>query len=255
MTIVNGLLKRMQQKLRSWPRDSLISSEYSLAGEVKVPLNGWTSREVAARQHRAFTQLLEQARFGKPRLDFEVAARAIEESGMADPLVVEVGCGSGYYCEALPLLLKRPVRYIGIDYATEMTALAGSSYPSFSFVTADALRLPLRTGSCDILFSGTSLMHIPDYRAAIGESRRVARHWCVFHTVPVMENRSTTLLQKRAYGEYVAEVIFNQLELESYLSAEGLTVCARYRSLPYDVSSWVGEPTWTLTYLCEKTNA
>jgi len=62
-------------------------------------------------------------------------------------------------------------------------------------------------------------MHVLEYRQAIAESVRVTRKWCIFHTVPVMLYRSTTLLQKRAYGEPVVEIIFNQAELEALLAA------------------------------------
>lgn len=214
--------------------------------------NGWRRDAVAERQHQAFASLVEAARAGHPRQDFVVAAQAIEATGLADPLVVEVGCGSGYYSEVLPLLLGHPVRYVGIDYATSMTRLARHAYPAVPFVTGDACYLPLRTGSCDILLSGTSLMHIADYRQAIAESVRVSRQWCIFHTVPVMANRTTTLLRKRAYGEPVIEVIFNQAELETLFAANGLVIHQVFESIPYDLSAVLGERTWTLTYLCHK---
>lgn len=214
--------------------------------------DGWRDNTVAQRQHKAFVPLLQAARLGKPRLDFVVAAKAIKATALADPFVIEVGCGSGYYSEVLPLLLKYSVDYAGIDYASSMTMLARRIYPNTRFLTGDACDLPLEAGSCDILLSGTSLMHIAEYQKAIAESVRVSREWCIFHTVPVMEKRSTTFLSKQAYGESVIEVIFNKLEFESMLVAQGLRIQEIFRSIPYDVKAAVGEHTWTLTYLCQK---
>jgi len=230
-----------------------VSTDYAPLEKLDArDLNGWRSRATAKSQHEAFAPLVEAARVSRPRQDFVVAAQAIETTGLADPLVVEVGCGSGYYSEVLPMLLGHPVRYIGVDYAPSMTTLAHRVYPEVPLVTGDACHLPLKTECCDILLSGTSLMHIADYGQAIAESVRVSRQWCIFHTVPVMANRATTFLRKRAYGEPVIEVIFNQAELEALFTANGLVIHQIFESIPYDLSAVLGERTWTLTYLCRK---
>jgi SAM-dependent methyltransferase len=230
-----------------------VSTGYRVLEKGERPtLSGWQDAAVAGRQHRAFVPLLQELRSGHPRLDFVVAARAIGASKLSNPLLIEVGCGSGYYSEALSSLLARPLRYIGVDYSESMTTLARQLYPAVPFVTGDACRLPFEADCCDILLSGTSLMHIADYRLAIAESVRVSRGWCIFHTVPVMSDRSTTLLTKQAYGEEVVEVIFNRDEIEAIFAEHGLVPEAVFESIPYDVSAVVGEPTWTLTYLCRK---
>jgi len=244
--------RRLLRRLSPPLAEAAVSAGYELLDAVEQPLDGWKETAVATWQHEAFEPVLQAARAGQPRLDFEVAARAIEATGLSAPLVVEVGCGSGYYGEILPLLLKRPLRYIGIDYSSAMTAEANRNYPGQSFITGDACHLPLAAGCCDILLSGTSLMHIADYRSAIAESVRASREWCIFHTVPVMGQRKTQLLRKQAYGEPVVEVIFNKGELEALFVAHGLEIEATFESIPYDVSSVLGETTWTLTYLCRK---
>jgi ubiquinone/menaquinone biosynthesis C-methylase UbiE len=219
---------------------------------MRPTLNGWSDAAVAERQHQAFVPLLQEVRSGRPRLDFDVAARAIRATKLTDPLLIEVGCASGYYSEALPLLLERPIRYLGVDYSESMTSLARRIYPAVTFVTGDACRLPFESDCCDILLSGTSLMHIADYGLAIAESVRVSRRWCIFHTVPVMAGRSTTFLTKEAYGKEVVEVIFNRDEMQKIFAARRLVTEAVFESIPYDVSEIVGEKTWTLTYLCRK---
>lgn len=215
-------------------------------------LSGWMEDDVAARQQDAFEPLLAAVRAGSPRLDFDVAAKAVAATGEADPVIVEVGCGSGYYSETLSLLLGKRVQYRGLDYSPAMVTLARQRYPDVPFVAGDACALPFRSESCDILLSGTSLMHIAAYDEAIRESVRVSRRWCIMHTVPVMDRRATTMLTKQAYGGPVLEVIFNQGELEAALEAAGLQVRARFESIPYDLSAVLGEPTHTMTFVCEK---
>lgn len=229
-----------------------ISADYRFDPDSPHLLTGWTAAAVATRQHEAFDPLIRGARNGNPRLDFQVAAAAIAATGELNPRILEVGCGSGYYSEILPLILGRPIRYLGLDYSQAMASLARSLYPDTDFVAGDALALPVATASLDIALSGGSLMHIPDYRAAISEMVRVSRRWCVFHTVPVMTRRKTVMLSKLAYGERVPEIIFNRQHLEELFAENGLRVILVNEGFPYDLTSVVGENTTTLSYLCEK---
>jgi len=257
MTILNRIKRSFRARveaLRSTTKVVNNSTGYKiLPGTTGRRVNGWYDATVAERQHLAFTSLLDELRSGNPREDFVAAAHAIAATGIANPLVIEVGCGSGYYSETLPLLLKAPIRYLGVDYSHSMASLAHRTYANVSFVTADACRLPFASASCDILLSGTSLMHIPEYESAIAESVRVTRRWCIFHTVPVLTTRPTTFLTKQAYGQEVIEVIFNRFELERIFSSHGLVIQATFDSIAYNLSAILDEETSTLTYLCGKT--
>jgi SAM-dependent methyltransferase len=253
-----GILGQIKRHLRGAANSSAPLAVETSVGHrildegVRPTLEGWRDAAVAEQQHQAFVPLLQELRSGQPRLDFEVAARAVSATKVTNPFIIEVGCGSGYYNEVWTFLLGRPVRYLGLDYSQSMTALAHRLYPGVQFVTGDACRLPFESDCCDILLSGTSLMHIADYELAITESVRVSRRWCIFHTVPVMAGRSTTFLTKKAYGEDVVEVIFNRDELQEIFAAHRLVTEAVFESIPYDVSAVVGERTWTSTYLCRK---
>jgi SAM-dependent methyltransferase len=246
-----GLLLRLAG-LRREPTPT--SADYRvLSPNAEGSRDGWRTTDVAERQHAAFAALIADARQGSPRQDFVVAANAIRRTGLPNPRVLEVGCGSGYYSEVLPLLLASPIRYVGLDYSVEMVRLARRTFPADHFIAGDARALPFKSGHFDVVLSGTSLMHIREYDRAIRESARVCGGWCVFHTVPVIERRHTTFLEKRAYGESVLEVIFNRAELERLFAQHGLRVVATEESIAYDVSAVLHEPTRTLTYLCQAT--
>lgn len=188
---------------------------------------------------------------GKPRKDFLALAHAIQSIGLENPLIIEVGCGSGWNAEVLTHLLKRSIRYIGLDYSVRMTLLGKQHYPEIQFVVGDATSLPFRNKSCDVFISGTVLMHLLEYRKAIEESRRIARRWCIFHTIPILQSRETTFLRKVAYGQSVIEVIFNETELCRLFKEDELIVRHTFNSIPYDLCAVLGEPTLTKTYLCE----
>ncbi len=250
---VLGRLKSWISGGRDAQKAALVSSGYELI-KGKIPpelLRGWRDPAVAERQHTVFAPLLQQMYEGKPREDFVAVATAVQMTGQEAPLIIEVGCGSGWNSEVLTHLLNHPIRYIGLDYSPAMTALGKQCYPNAQFVVGDATALPFKNDACDILLSGTVLMHLLGYREAIQESRRVARGWCIFHTVPVLQLRETALLYKRAYGQPVVEVILNEGELLRLIEQAGLALRHVLDSIPYNLDAVLGERTATRTYVCE----
>lgn len=214
-------------------------------------LRGWQDPLAAERQDSAFAPLLREMREGRPREDFAALAGAVRLTGAVDPLIVEVGCGSAWNAEVLAHLWKRPFRYVGVDYSQAMLSLARRHDPQRLLAAGDATALPFRDKACDILLSGTVLMHVLDYRRAILESRRVARTWCIFHTVPVVEKRPTTTLKKFAYGIPVVEVVFNADEFRALLEQHGLVLREVLPNIPHEyLSEIMCEPVTARTYIC-----
>ena len=210
---------------------------------------GWLAARTVTRQERAYQGLIAAMKRGEPRLDFEVAAEAVAATGIANPRLLEVGCGSGYYSEVFATLLPGGVDYTGIDYSDAMIARARARYPSAAFEVADATRLPYADGAFDIVFNGVSLMHIIDYQAAIREAARVASRYCIFHTVPVFDDHPTTFLSKYAYGAPVVEIVFGKPELMKLCHDAGLRLEREWPGIPYDVSGVTGHHSGTVTYL------
>jgi ubiquinone/menaquinone biosynthesis C-methylase UbiE len=226
---------------------ALIDPQTAAAGRF----DGWHTTSVAGRQDAAYRVLIQEMYAGRPRQDFVAAAEAVRLTGKTDDTILEVGCGSGYYSEILSHLLKRRGRYVGVDYSPAMISLAQRHYPSSPFVVGDATALPFADRAFETVLNGVSLMHVLRYEAAIAESRRVARRWCILHTVPVLQSRETTILRKRAYGQPTIEVIFNEAHLGHLLQQQGLVVRHCLTSVPYNLDAVLGEPTVTRTYVCE----
>ena len=239
--------------MKRWLGSVPTSSEFEIL-QGSLPPNirsGWQSSDLPQRQWAAFQPILEQMRSGKHRKDFSALAEAVKSTGLADPLIVEIGCGSGWNSEVLQNLVPHSVRYVGTDYSFGMVSLGKSHYIHIPFLVCDAVSLPFPDGACDILLSGTALMHIVEYEKAIRESRRVSRRFVIFHTVPVHFRRDTTILKKRAYGEWVVEVVFNEKHLIEMFVQSGLKVRQTIGSIPYDLIDVTGEHSETKTYVCE----
>lgn len=244
-------LRGLARRLLGRGRSGSVSAGYEVLDGDAVLARGWHDRKAAHAQHAAYRELIAGIRDAAPRLDLQVAAEAVRLTGVESPRILEVGCASGYYSEVLEVLLGTDLDYTGLDYSAAMLDLARREYPRHRFVQGDGQRLPLATGSFDIVLNGVSLMHMPDYGAAVAESRRVSRRWCVFHTVPVLRQRPTTRLRKTAYGSPVDEVILNLGELRRLLETSRLRVRHELPSIPYDLEGVLGERTETFTFVCE----
>ena len=89
--------------------------------------------------------------------------------------VLEIGCGSGYAAQLI--LLDAPKSYVGVDVMPEQLALArrrGLSAAEFRLEDATHLT-SVPSASIDLVAVFGILHHIPDWRRAVAECRRVLR--------------------------------------------------------------------------------
>jgi SAM-dependent methyltransferase len=253
--IIRQIGKRIIKATPVLRRHILYSTDYRVlngpeeARAMTASSGGWLAARTVARQERAYRGLLATMKQGQPRLDFKVAAEAVAATNIANPRLLEVGCGSGYYSDVFATLLPGSVRYTGIDYSDAMIARARAHYPSAALEVGDATRLPYADGAFDIVFNGVSLMHIIDYPAVIREAARVASRYCVFHTVPIFHDYRTTFLRKYAYGAPVVEMVFDKQELMALCRDAGLHLDCEWPCIPYDVHETTGHHSTTETYL------
>ena len=93
--------------------------------------------------------------------------------------VLDVGPGDGW--PALPMAAARPdLEVIGVDPSPLRTRVCSANAARLGlgnarFVTANAARLPLAEGSCDLVTAASSLEEAADPEAVLAELRRVLR--------------------------------------------------------------------------------
>jgi SAM-dependent methyltransferase len=89
---------------------------------------------------------------------------------IAGATVADVGCGPGYYTEAL-----RAAGAFVLPIDADLTELFGAGRPPTGAVIGDARRLPLRSGALDGVLCSNVLEHTPAPVALIDEMARVLR--------------------------------------------------------------------------------
>lgn len=222
------------------------------ASEVTQRLaTGWKDPSIPTKQRPLVQSELSQMYDGDIPRVYQAAADAVRATGMLNGRIIEIGCASGYYYEVLRHLLRQDVHYIGIDYSPSLIAQARQVYPHVPFLIADATRLPLVENGCDIILSGGVLLHVPRYDVAIRESARTAKHWCIFHRVPVKPSAPTVFFSKRAYGVEVVELVFQEGELLGLFRAAGLTLAREFTVVAGRLEG-IAEDVLTKTYVCRK---
>ncbi len=91
-----------------------------------------------------------------------------------DKDVLEIGCGNGH--GAYLLNQRAPRSYIGLDLMEEQIEKACRRYPQYQFFVQDATNLSqFGEASKDIVIIFGVLHHIPEWRKAIDEIKRVLR--------------------------------------------------------------------------------
>lgn len=91
--------------------------------------------------------------------------------------VLDLGCGPGLGAERLKQRFRK-AQLVALDHALPMAALAAGRsrwMRPIEAVCAEAQRLPLATGSVDLVFSNLMLQWVADREACFDELRRVLR--------------------------------------------------------------------------------
>lgn len=98
---------------------------------------------------RARRDFLEKGYY-KPLCD--VVCRTVSEYIEPDSILLDAGCGEGYYTSAV-----RAENYglsiFGIDISKDAVEMAAKRYKSISFLVASVFHIPVQSESCDILLT------------------------------------------------------------------------------------------------------
>jgi malonyl-CoA O-methyltransferase len=111
-------------------------------------------------------------------LQARVRDELLERLGLlafAPATIADLGCGTGHGARALKRRWPR-AQVVALDRASGMLAAAGAQISwlrGFERVLGDALRLPLRSGSVDLVYSCLLLPWVADLDATLAEVRRV----------------------------------------------------------------------------------
>ena len=133
------------------------------------------------------------------RMEHVLAAFA-DHLPMSDVPVLDLGCGTGVYCDAIR---HAGHDVVGADYSRGMLRRAREvlqGQPT-SLAVADVLRLPFRAGAFGGLSNVGVLQHIDDVDGAVGEMARVVREGAVVCLVTL----------NRRSGHAFAAAIFDRL--------------------------------------------
>lgn len=176
--------------------------------------------------------------------------RAIKNTEIVVPHILEVGCSTGYHGE----FFKKAgisLAYEGCDYSEAFIFEAKKRYPERTFCVSDATQLLYPEKKFQIVISGCCILHIIDYEEAIKESARVAKDFVIFHRTPVLHQQQTSFFEKKGYGKKMIEIFFNEKELFELFYKYGLLVQSVETLESFEVNKLI-EPVFVKEYVCKK---
>ncbi len=225
--------------------------------EVETNLSeAWQNPEVPQRQYELFVKKqLEDYRNGQPLDVYDNIIDIIKDNIDIDATksILEIGCSSGYYNEALKIKGVK-AEYSGCDYSGAFIDFARKLYPGIDFQEQDARSLTYPDSSFNIAISGCCLLHIMAYEKALAETARVAKDYVIFHRTPVLHKKETSYFIKTAYGVKMFEIHFNERELFRLMKKNDLRIID---VITFDAcfEESIGDFYAYKTYLCEKTSS
>lgn len=112
------------------------------------------------------------------QLQRDVGAELIERLPQAaladDDVVLDLGCGTGYFYAALQQRFPR-ARLVGMDLAEGMVEHAASRHPDGEWLCGDAENMPLPDNSVSLIFSSLTIQWCENERALFAEAFRVLK--------------------------------------------------------------------------------
>lgn len=226
------------------------STDYEVGVTPSDSHSGWSALRAVRRQDSAWSGLVERALRGEPRQDVSALWDALDVASTGTS-ILEVGSGHGYLADLVKHRLP-DLSYVGVDISWPMCRLARTRRPGVSLAVGDAVALPFAHGSVDIVLDAATLMHVPDWRAALAEEARVARKHLILHSVTIADTTEAISMRKHAYGAPVFEAVLSRTQLTEALTAVGFRVGQRFESLAYDLHEQIGVATASETWVCER---
>ena len=148
-----------------------VSNKYLSYDEDRAP----KVREMFSRLARRYDLVNDVMSFGMHRIWKRQTVRLALAGAPRNARVLDLCCGSGDLCFLAEEQGAEAV--FGVDFTLPMLAVAKrrrqESGRRSRFIQADALRLPFRDGSFDVLTIGYGLRNVADIPAALSEMRRV----------------------------------------------------------------------------------
>lgn len=185
--------------------------------------------------HAAFRSLRQVKALRLEQLEREWGGR------LAAARVVDLGCGGGLL--ALPLA-ERGARVVGVDLSEGSLRAARSEARrrgiAASFLRADLRRVPLRSGSADLVLLSDVLEHVTDPASAVSEAARLLRPGGGLFVNTFDRSRAAALwvvhvaegLALVPKGTHDARMFVRPAELESYARAARLRPVRLQRESP-----------------------
>lgn len=133
----------------------------------KTYATGAAGLDIRVRTHQLYTC---------PQVDFAQWVLG-QTRWRGDEMVLDVGCGSGLYVAPLLARLDQGGRLVSADLSLGMLKQVAyrSPKPPIGLLNADAMELPLATGSCDVVLANHMIYHLPDIGRGVKEIHRVLR--------------------------------------------------------------------------------
>lgn len=135
--------------------------------------------------------------------------------------VLEIACGPGLDLEYMYKEVdKLPFSYTGLDYTPKFIEMLKEEYPQHEFVTANAMDIPFKDNSFDVVYTRHSLEHVSDPHKELDEMFRLSKKYIIIGWFRLVDTETKMQIKSNKYGEYPLHDL-NREEFETKISEWG----------------------------------
>jgi len=153
--------------------------------------------------------------------------------------VLEVGCGTGHFTRWMESALG--FECYGVDTSKAMLSEARQMWPKASLLESEAIHLPFKPKSFDIVTFITSLEYMPDAASALNEAARVAKEGII---IGLMNKKSPSTARKMLRAKTMKDSFYRNAkfysvsDIEKKLPEESAVVFCCTTVFPKVFGSW-----------------
>ena len=135
--------------------------------------------------------------------------------------VLDLGCSFGLDVEHLEKMTEKiPFKYIGVDFTPAFIEVAREHFPEYNFVVANAMDLPYKDKSFDVVYTRHTLEHVSDPFKEIDEMFRVSKKYVIIGWFRLVDSETVYQTKSNKYGEYPLHDL-NREEFTNYVLEKG----------------------------------
>ena len=169
-----------------------------------------------------FDKLAEEWDYTFTAEDLDRLSNLVSKFGVTkDMHILDLGCGTGILFDMLRRAVGDNGSVTGVDFSIEMAQKAHRNFPfpNVNVVDADAIALPFKDSSFDMVVAFAAFPHFSNQQRALDEAHRVLKNGCKINIIQLESTKEMVEIHHKVGGAVTDDDIPSESTLRDMLKA------------------------------------